>query len=159
MTSIDPHFSFQTLRHAAENKHFAGWNKVLKSMWRHIRQTFHVIITLTTILVSSPHERVFRKIKKCPVIFDLVYTALPNYRRVTRISANTFGWIFKSFHEVNQKFRRFFFLLFCFIFLHTEKETSGCLFATSLCFLLYICYQAPRCPRPPVVKNNITPPY
>ena len=52
------------------------------------------------------------KHNKMSCSFYLVHTTVPNYNRVTRVLAHTLGGTFKSFCEVNQKFKRFFFCCF-----------------------------------------------
>ena len=68
-------------------------------MWRHMKLILQVVALATTMLVScSPcsHVKVLGRATKCSITFYLVYTMLPNYNRVTRKSAHTPGWNFKS---------------------------------------------------------------
>ena len=73
-------------------------------MWRHIEQILQVIVLTTAMLVSCLHGMV---LGKCSKTSYLVHTTLSNYNRVTRISAHTLSWNFKSLHKVNRKFRGF----------------------------------------------------
>ena len=67
---------------------------------------------------------------KCSVTFYLVHTTIPNYNSMTRILAHTLDGNFESSCEVNQKFKRVFFLFFCF-----------CFFVLFLfCFVLFYCF-------------------
>ena len=59
--------------------------------------------------VSSLNRRVLGKTTKCSInTFYLVHTTLPNYNRVTRISAHSHTLVYKFFHEVNPKLDLFF---------------------------------------------------
>ena len=49
-----------------------------------------------------------------------LHTTIPNYNRVTRISAHTLGGKFESFCEVNQKFQHF-----CSFFSSISCHTKG----------------------------------
>ena len=76
-------------------------------MWHHIKRVLQVIRIATSLLVSSPHRTVLGKTTKCSSTFYLVHTTLPNYNRVTRVSAHRLHWNFISFLW-NRKLKRFF---------------------------------------------------
>ena len=65
------------------------------------------------------------KHNKMPHYFYLVHTTISNYNRVTKISTHTPVGNFKSFCEVNQKFKHFFFLFFVFCFSFIPRHTKG----------------------------------
>ena len=65
-------------------------------------------------LVSSLHVTVLGKATKCFITLYLFYTTLPNYNKVTKISAHIPRMKFHIFNEVNRKFKHAFFL-FSFI--------------------------------------------
>ena len=57
--------------------------------------------------------------------FHLDHTTLPNYTWETIISKQTLSWNFKFFHDINQKFKHFFFFLVVFLhFSHCTKRKS-----------------------------------
>ena len=90
-------------------------------MWRHIKQIWQVIILASVMLVSFPHEAVLGKTTNCSITFYLVHTTLPNNNRVTKISAHTLGWNFKSLHEVNRKLK----LFCCFSPYHKKPRAAA----------------------------------
>ena len=70
----------------------------------------------------ASHHTCDRHVGFLLVTFYLVHTTIPNYNRVTRILAHTLGGNFKSFCEVNQKFK-------CFLFFSlpvNTKRKPGC---------------------------------
>ena len=68
------------------------------------------------------------KHNKMPHYFYLVHTTISNYNRVTKISAHTPVGNFKSFCEVNQKFKHFCFFFVFLFFLYTtpyKRKPNG----------------------------------
>ena len=67
---------------------------------------------MIAMFVSFVHGPLLENTSKCNGSFYLFHTKIPNYHRVTRISADTPGWYLKFFYELSQKFKRFFFIVF-----------------------------------------------